>query len=264
MPGVERVEGDRYLRSVRVGGARGLVEVRPDAASHQLLARLRLDAPAPLAAAAERLRRTFDLGADPHAIAEHLARDRRLAGRLRRHPGVRVPGAWDGFELAVRAILGQQVSVAAARVLAGRIAQVYGEPLRLEGDACAPTHLFPQPQALADVDPARVRLPRARAAAISALARAVVAGELALDGSRPLESVVPALQRLPGVGPWTAQVIAMRALREPDAFPAGDLGVRRALGSAQRPATAAEAEARSRAWRPWRAYAAVLLWQAAR
>jgi AraC family transcriptional regulator of adaptative response / DNA-3-methyladenine glycosylase II len=177
---------------------------------------------------------------------------------------VRVPGAWDGFELAVRAILGQQVSVAAARVLAGRIAELYGEPLRIDGDARGLTRIFPEPQALGDVDPARARLPRARAAAISALARAVVAGELALDGSRPLESVVPALQALPGVGPWTAQVIAMRALREPDAFPAGDLGVRRALGTGERPATAAQAEARSRAWRPWRAYAAVLLWQAPR
>ncbi len=194
-------------------------------------------------------------------IAAHLRRDPRLARRLRAAPGVRVPGTWDPFELAVRAVLGQQVSVAAATRLARRLVEAYGEPLRLPDGADPELHfVFPTPEALAAADPSRLGLPRARAAAIAALARAVAKGELRLDASFGLDDAIQQLTALPGIGEWTAHYIAMRACREPDAFPAADLGLRRALGSPGRPATAARVREAAEAWRPWRAYAALLLW----
>jgi AraC family transcriptional regulator of adaptative response / DNA-3-methyladenine glycosylase II len=174
---------------------------------------------------------------------------------------VRVPGSFDGFELAVRAILGQQVSVAAATRLAGRLAERYGSRLRVTPwPGSSLCRCFPTPAALARIDPRSAGMPRARAAALVALANAVKRGELVLDGSRDLDASVRALVALPGIGEWTAQVIAMRALREPDAFPAGDLGLRRALGSAGRAASAARVRELAEAWRPWRAYVAALLW----
>jgi 3-methyladenine DNA glycosylase/8-oxoguanine DNA glycosylase len=178
-------------------------------------------------------------------------------------PGLRIPGAWDGFELAVRAILGQQVSVKAATTLAGRLAAAYGEPLRIDPivDGSAGLRIvFPQPAILARADLTNVGIPRARAAAINALAEAVASGALVLDASRGLEASVRALSALPGIGEWTAQYVAMRALREPDAFPATDLGLRRALGDGSRLVAAAELLQAAEAWRPWRAYAAVYLW----
>jgi len=259
--GVEEVDGDAYRRSFEVAGAQGVVEVRPVELRDQLLARIRLAEPAPLIRIAERLRNLFDLGADPAAIEPALRQGRRLARRLAALPGVRVPGSFDGFELAVRAILGQQVSVAAATALAGRLAAHYGAPLRVAAwPGSSLRRVFPAPASLAGLDARRAGLPRARAGAIQALARAVEAGRLALDGSRELDDSVRELSALPGIGEWTAQVVAMRALREPDAFPAGDLGLRRALGSDGRPATPAQVRALAEAWRPWRAYAAALLW----
>jgi AraC family transcriptional regulator of adaptative response / DNA-3-methyladenine glycosylase II len=252
-----------YRRTLEMDGSHGVVEVRAVAGRDHLLARLRLAGPAPLIRIAERLRALFDLGADPGAIEPPLRDDPRLAPLLAAVPGVRVPGAFDGFELAVRAILGQQVSVAAATNLAGRLAAAHGSPLRVPAWPGSSLRLvFPAPAALARLDPRGAGLPRTRAAAVAALARAVDRGELALDGSRDLEASVRDLVALPGVGEWTAQVVAMRALSEPDAFPAGDLGLRRALGSPRRPATPAEARARAERWRPWRAYAAALLWTA--
>ena len=260
-PGVESVEGGVYRRTLALGDARGSVEVRADGSAHQLLARVRLDSPAPLIDVTERLRRIFDLGADPEEISTQLRRDRRLTRRLERRPGVRVPGSWDGFELAVRAVLGQQVSVKGATRLAGRLVEAYGEPAPETGDP-ALSRLFPRADALAEADPARLGIPRARAGAIAALARAVARDELRLDGSADLDESLARLQELPGIGPWTAQLIAMRALGEPDALPAGDLGLRRGLGRAGDLASAAEVEARAEAWRPWRAYGAMLYWGA--
>jgi AraC family transcriptional regulator of adaptative response / DNA-3-methyladenine glycosylase II len=262
-PGVEEVAGDAYRRSFQVEGAQGVVEVRPVPGRDHLLARLRLAAPAPLIRIAERLRALFDLGADPGAIEPQLRADPLLARRLAALPGIRVPGAFDAFELAVRAVLGQQVSVAAATKLAGRLAAAHGAKLRVSPwPGSSLRLLFPTPGALAGLDPRASGLPRARAAALAGLAGAVARRELALDGSRDLETSVRDLAALPGIGAWTAHVIAMRALREPDAFPAGDLGLRRALGAPGRPASPAEVEARAEAWRPWRAYAAALLWMA--
>ncbi|WP_438032452.1 AlkA N-terminal domain-containing protein [Sorangium sp. So ce204] len=262
IPGVEAAEHGAYRRTVRVAGGHGVVEVRPAPGEACLVARLWLPCTEGLIRVVERLRRLFDLGADPQAIAARLGVDPRLAPRVLAMPGVRVPGAWDGFELAVRAILGQQVSVRAATQLAGRLVERHGEPLAVRGGlpegAEGLRFVFPAPEALAAADLTDLGLPRARAATITALAARVASGEVALDASRGLEETVRALCAVPGVGAWTAHYIAMRALREPDAFPATDLGLRRALGGVSGADLAAMAEA----WRPWRAYAAVLLWTA--
>jgi AraC family transcriptional regulator of adaptative response / DNA-3-methyladenine glycosylase II len=271
IPGVEQVSGEHYSRSIEIDGVCGVVDVRPAPGplENQLIARLRLSGPAPLSRISARLRRLFDLTADPTPIAAQLECDGVLRERLRARPGLRVPGAWDGFELAVRAILGQQVSVRGATTLAGRLVAVYGDKLPIapvlgellpKSGSCAPSHVFPQPGALVAIDPAAIGLTAARARAISALAAAVADGSLDLDASRGLEDGVARLCALPGIGEWTAQYIAMRALREPDAFPASDLGLRRALGARGALASVAEVQQRAQAWRPWRAYAAVHLW----
>jgi AraC family transcriptional regulator of adaptative response / DNA-3-methyladenine glycosylase II len=264
IPGVEVASAERYVRSFRLEGASGTLDVTPRPGGTHLVARLYLDAPAALIRIHERLRRQFDLGADPLTIAEQLGRDPVLAPLVDSRPGLRVPGAWDGFEVAVRAILGQQVSVRGAATLAGRLVEAYGDPLpeaaRHPDGAGMPGRLFPRPEALLDLDAARIGLPRARAAAVATLARAVRDGRVDLEGSRDLESTVAQLRALPGIGEWTAQSVAMRALQEPDAFPHGDLGLRRALGRRGALASAAEVYGRGEAWRPWRAYAAVHLW----
>jgi len=260
IPGVECVSEGRYRRSFRLGESVGWLEVRHLDASHQLAVAFEATGPLRLIDLAPRLRALFDLGADPGQIAAQLADDAVLRAALRAAPGVRVPGALDGFELAVRAILGQQVSVAAATRLAGRLVSHFGVELpaacRPAECAGAPTHEFPGAEQLAVADIGVIGMPAARAGAIRALSAAVAAGRLRLDpGSDPAE-VRAGLLALPGVGEWTAAYIAMRALREPDAFPAGDLGLQRAIGLA-----ASDLAARAETWRPWRAYAAMLLWQ---
>ena len=173
---------------------------------------------------------------------------------------LRVPGAWDGFELAVRAVLGQQISVKGATTLSGRLVARFGERSSIAGGDADLHSLFPSAEALAAADLSEIGLPRARAAAISALAGAVADGELHLDAPRDLDAAIAQLTALPGIGEWTAHYVAMRALREPDAFPATDLGLRRALGGNGRPKSSAELRDIAEDWRPWRAYAAMLLW----
>ena len=170
-----------------------------------------------------------------------------------------MPGAWDPFELGVRALLGQQVSVGAGRTLAGRLVRLCGTPLP-GGPRGSLTHLFPAPATVAGADVARVGLTRARAAALRGFATAVARGELELTAAVDLDDLVARLTPLPGIGEWTAHYVAMRALGDPDAFPAGDLGLRRALARGGRPATPREVAARAERWRPWRAYAAIALW----
>jgi AraC family transcriptional regulator of adaptative response / DNA-3-methyladenine glycosylase II len=250
IPGVEAASDGSWRRTLSIDGAPGTIEVRET--KGQLVARIDHPSPTALLSIVERLRNVFDLGADPAMIAAQLRRDPELATRLRRARGLRVPGAFDGFELAVRAILGQQVTVKGATQLTGRLVEAYGVRVRDE----APTHLFPGPDRLVDLDGARIGIPRARAAAISALARAVVDGDVSLDGSRDLDDTRRAMLALPGIGPWTVEYVAMRALRDPDAFPAGDLGLRRALGGID----ARALEKRAERYRPFRAYAAMLLW----
>ncbi|MGH6998933.1 MAG: DNA-3-methyladenine glycosylase family protein, partial [Phenylobacterium sp.] len=179
-------------------------------------------------------------------------------------PGLRAPGAWDGFELAVRAVLGQQITVQAARLLAGKITAMHG--VRLEDEAANAlglTHFFPEPAALALADVETLAMPRARGRALVGLAAAAAADPELFGMRRSLDEAVAALRALPGIGEWTAQYIAMRALREPDAFPSADIGLMRALEGPDgvRP-TAAELLARAERWRPWRAYAASHLWSA--
>ena len=259
-PGVEAVAAGVYRRTIAIGGDTGTIEVRAAAAEPHLLMRVRLGRHERLLQVVERARRLFDLDADPVRIADHLARSPELAPLVARRPGLRVPGAWDAFELAVRAVLGQQVTVRGATTLAGRLVRAFGRPLDRAEDGL--THLFPRPEALADTDLASIGLPRSRAATIRGLARAVARGELVLDASRGLEDAVARLAAVPGIGAWTAHYIAMRALGEPDAFPAADLGLRRALGNGAGPLAPARVAERAEAWRPWRAYAAMHLWTA--
>lgn len=244
IPGVERVDGGAYTRVVSpgVGGAPGegpgTIAVRLAPKGAHLLASIRGVGGADLFALVARVRALFDLDADPARIDAHLARDPVLGASVRASPGLRVPGAWDAFEIAVRAILGQQVSVRAASTLAGRLVARFGRAV--PGGADGLTHLFPEPGALADADVASIGMPRARAEAIRGLARAVARGESVLEDVERFAS-------LAGVGSWTAGYVAMRALRDPDAFPRGDVVLRRF-------------ERASDPWRPWRAYAAMHLW----
>jgi AraC family transcriptional regulator of adaptative response / DNA-3-methyladenine glycosylase II len=221
-------------------GQNGIIEVRPSRGKLWLELEIQFPEPKALLRIVEGVRRIFDLQADPAQVERHLGRDPLLAPLLHAYPGLRVPGCWDGFELAVRAILGQQVSVKGASTLAGRVAKEFGEPVR-EG------YLFPGPRILAQADLRRVRLTASRARAIRELACAVLDGSVALDGSQSPEDLEQQMTRIPGVGPWTAQYVAMR-LGEPDAFPAGDLYLRDYAGA-------------SEAWKPWRAYAAMYLWK---
>ena len=261
IPGVEAVTNGRYARTIALGGGRGLLMVEPGK-ENRLRATIRFPDLRSLPAIIARIRRVFDLAADPQAIAAHLRRDDILAPLVAARPGLRVPGAWDGFELAVRAILGQQITVVAARKLAAKLVQCYGgkiaDPAALEQGL---THLFPTPRQLAGADLAAIGMPKARRVALSSLAAAVAADPLIFGPRRSLDEAVAQLRSLAGIGEWTAQYIAMRELREPDAFPAADIGLLRALSDANgvRPSPA-ELLAHAERWRPWRAYAALHLW----
>jgi AraC family transcriptional regulator of adaptative response / DNA-3-methyladenine glycosylase II len=259
--GMESVEGDIYRRTIGLDGQQGTVTVRP-APGNALDATVRFPRLSALPQIIARLRRVFDLAADPDAIALQLVKDPTLAPLVAARPGLRVPGAWDGFELAVRAVLGQQITVPGAIRLAGALVARFGEPLR-EPDG-ALTHVFPDPAILAGVDPASMGMPRSRGSALLAVAAAVVADPHIFAAGRGLEEAVAQLRALPGIGEWTAQYIAMRQLREPDAFPAADIGLMRAMADADglRP-TASALLARAETWRPWRAYAAQHLWASA-
>ncbi len=257
IPGVEEIASGAYRRSFKWEGQQGILEVRREARLHSLEARIRFPEPLSLLPIVTRVKALFDLAADTQAIAGHLRRDPLLARLVQRYPGLRVPGAWDGFELAVRAILGQQVSVAAASTLAGRIARRFGEPLSVP-DTGGLTVVFPAAKVLTA---ARLTgLPQVRARAIRSLARLSVIGRLPL--SEIDEAPLAELSGVKGIGEWTVQYIAMRALKQPDAFPAGDLVLQRMVGQGGPLSEAALAE-RAKRWRPWRAHAAILLWRAA-
>jgi AraC family transcriptional regulator, regulatory protein of adaptative response / DNA-3-methyladenine glycosylase II len=259
MNGVESAADDIYRRTIRLGKHTGWVTVRHAPAKRVLLIELPHSLTPVLPALLGRLRHLFDLSARPDIIGEHLARDPLLAGSVMRNPGLRVPGAFDGFELVARAILGQQISVKAATTLAGRFAGMFGEPIATPHPGL--THLTPMPGRIAATSAEELTalgITQARARSIMALAEAIEAGRLTLDAGAPAEPAIERLTALPGIGPWTAHYIAMRALRWPDAFPKEDIAVRNALGGV----TAAQAEAMSNAWRPWRSYATLHLWSA--
>ncbi|MGH2559327.1 MAG: AlkA N-terminal domain-containing protein [Thermomicrobiales bacterium] len=262
IPGVEAVTNDRYTRTIALGELAGTLVVELGA-RNTLRVSVRFPRLAALPRIIARVRGVFDLAADPTVIGAHLAEDPLLAPLVAARPGLRAPGAWDGFELAVRAILGQQITVPAATKLAGRLVEEFGVAVDdPAAHALGLTHLFPSPDRLAGADIAALGLmPGARAVALSALAGAVAADPALLGPYRDLEGAIVQLRSLPGIGEWTAQYIAMRALREPDAFPAADAGLLRAMTapSGRRPAPA-ELLARADGWRPWRAYAAMHLW----
>lgn len=262
IPGVEAVVGGRYLRTIALDGAAGWVAVAPGEDGAHLAAEVHFPRASAFPAIAARLGRVFDVDADVSAIRRRLARDPRLEPLLAAHPGLRVPGAWDPFELAVRAILGQQVSVAAARTLAGRLAAAHGRGLDPPPPDGVPTLLFPGASEVSPERLPRLGLTRPRAAALAGLARAVAADPAVLTASEDVEATVARLTELPGVGPWTAHYIAMRALRHRDAFPASDLGLLKALEVRGRRPAPAQVAARAEAWRPFRAYAALHLWNA--
>jgi AraC family transcriptional regulator of adaptative response / DNA-3-methyladenine glycosylase II len=261
IPGIETVAANRYARSVQLDGVQGTVLVQP-ARGNALRATVRFPKLSALPEIIARLRRVFDLAADPLPISAHLAQDPALAPLVKARPGLRVPGAWDGFELAIRAVLGQQISVTAAARLAGRLVAGYGEVLA-EPDGGL-THVFPRPESLAKADLAPLGMPRSRAAALSAVAETAIADPRLFDANSELDDAVRRLRAIRGVGEWTAQYIALRQLREPDAFPAADLGLIHAMASREgRKHTTSQLLNRAEAWRPWRAYAAQHLWASA-
>jgi AraC family transcriptional regulator of adaptative response / DNA-3-methyladenine glycosylase II len=254
VPGLEETTETIYRRSLPLDHGSAILELRTDGFE------LHLDDERDRPEAVAICRRLLDLDADTARIDEELGRDPLLAPLVRRRPGMRVPRATDGFELAVRAVVGQQVTLAAARRTGGRLVALYGQPL--DRPAGAITHLFPTPSAVAEVDSLELRMPRVRANALRALARAVLDGELDLRPGADREVARSALLELPGIGPWTASYVCMRALGDDDAFPPGDAAVRRALerlGEDGRPAAAGRLAER---WRPWRSYALMHLWRA--
>jgi AraC family transcriptional regulator of adaptative response / DNA-3-methyladenine glycosylase II len=280
IPGVESLSGGVYRRIVNESDFTGVIEVTPAPnRENALLIRLPVGAASYLARLSLRVRRLFDLGADPNAIAEQLVNDRFLARMIRKRPGLRVPGAWNRFETAVRAILGQQISVSGATQLTGKLVRSFGRSIDDatnnstqkrkdrtslahvdEVSADPPRYLFPRPEDLVDVDIASIGMPKARAESIRALATAVCEGKPVIEPAPSLEIAVERLNGLTGIGDWTAQYIAMRALGEPDAFPSGDLGLRKALAQRGTLPTASTLRKRAESWRPWRAYAAMWLW----
>ncbi len=265
--GVERVCDGAYERTLalagRDGARRGWLRVARRSDAEQLEVSVEASLATLLLPISNRLRALFDLDADSLRIAAHLAADARLADQVASTPGLRVLGAWDPFELAVRTVLGQQVSVAGASTLAGRLVAALAEPIATP--IAGLTHLAVQPAQLAGAPVEAVMaigLPRARATTLVGLGRFAQDGAFERLRAQDIDSQVASLMSVPGIGPWTAQYVAMRALRQPDAFPAGDLGLRRACADKEgKFPSERELENLSQAWRPWRAYAAAYLWR---
>ncbi|MEU3183515.1 AlkA N-terminal domain-containing protein [Streptomyces sp. NPDC006923] len=256
VPGVEEWRDGAYRRTLTLPYGHGIVALgpRPD----HIACRLSLTDPRDLTLAISSCRRMLDLDADPVAVDEQLRADPSLAPLVDKAPGRRVPRTADAAEFAVRAVLGQQVSTAAARTHAGRLVVAHGEPV--DDPEGGLTHLFPRPEALAGLDPEALALPRSRRTTLTTLVAALADGSLRLGADSDWDRARAQLGALPGFGPWTVEVIAMRALGDPDAFLPTDLGVRRAARSLGLPSTPAALTARASAWRPWRAYAVQYLW----
>lgn len=260
-PGVEVVNGDTYRRTVSLLGDHGIVEIRPDARDGYLSLTLHSIKTKALFETVQTAREVFDLDAPIFEINATLAKDKILRRIQRTNNGTRVPGAWDGFELTVRAILGQQISVKAATTLAGRIAARYGEKLQLRGDSkeAELKRIFPPAERLVRARFNNLGVLKSRADTIRRVAAAVVSSELHFDVAQDPDEFCTTLKSIRGIGDWTAQYVAMRALKTPDAFPGSDLGLVKAIKHPDR-VTAKELLARAQDWRPWRAYGAMLLW----
>ena len=266
LPGVEAATGTGYRRLIAAtvpGGTPGWLRVSAWPGDEPAL-KLELHGvpPLQLQAVVGRIRRMFDLDADPGAIEAALGADPCLRPLLRRHPGLRLPSGWDGFEIAVRAIVGQQISVAAARTVTARLAERHGTALEVPL-ADGVKHLFPTPAALADADLDGIGLTGARCRTLRTVARALLDGEVDFRPEQTLDEFVERWTSLPGIGPWTAHYVAMRALAHPDAFPADDLVLQKMLPGNGARMTARALDAHAQAWRPWRAYAVMHLWRGA-
>jgi AraC family transcriptional regulator, regulatory protein of adaptative response / DNA-3-methyladenine glycosylase II len=258
--GIEEVRDGTYVRSVRQPGGAAVVAMTPR--SDHIALRVSSEGSPDLEGLRDRARRAFDLDAEAYAIDAALAADPTMTSLVARIPGIRVPGTFDGFELVVRAIFGQQVSVAGARTSLGRLVAAAGTPL--ERPSGGITHLFPIAEAVAELPPEAFGMPRARAETIRGVAELVAGGVLDLSGDAPLEETLGRLGDVPGIGPWTLAYVAMRALRDPDAFMAGDLGVRKGFDALGLESTRTAMLARAERWRPWRAYAVMHLWHSHR
>jgi len=259
IPGVEEVTLGCYRRTICINNQAGVLQISLSPANDHLVLNVHLANMGELKPVVERTRRLFDIDADSATINAHLRTDPVLARSIKARPGLRVPGAWDTFEIAVRAILGQQVSVAAARTFAGRLTEAFGVPLH-SSPYNTLTHLFPTAPTIAEADLSSIGLTRRRAETLRGMAQAFASGELALDQTLNAQEIEQRLTALPGIGPWTARYIAMRAFGEPDAFPSGDLGLINAFKAQGETLNTKELDQRAERWRPWRAYAALHLW----
>ena len=264
-PGVEQVVDGKYTRSIGTNQHPGIIQVSCDPNNHQLICQIQTSKPEELFIVTEKIKRIFDLGADPQIILSGLKKDKKLFSVVKNNPGFRVPGCWNGFEIAVRAIVGQQISVVGATTVMGKIVKKYGKnpcPAFIAGSA-SPAYIFPTPAALANLDIESLPMPKARAATIARVAQAVVKGEIRFDSDQETDQMVEQLQSIKGIGPWTAQYIAMRALAHPDALLEGDLVLEkkaaRLYGKGDRMKTSELLEYAEK-WRPWRAYAAMHIW----
>ena len=256
LPGVAEMNGRAYRRTLRLPRGAGVVALEP--IDTHIRCTLRLESLADLTSAVRQCRRLLDLDADPLSVVEVLSQDRRISRIVRKRPGLRAPGAVDGTELAIQAILGQQVSLAAARTLASRLVTGHGDVIKIADPTL--THLFPRADAIAEADLSKLGVPATRRATLHALTSAVADGKLALDPGADRAETFQNLLRLPGIGEWTAGYIVMRALGDPDTFLASDLGIKKAgarLGLGGNPRAISEHAA---AWRPWRSYATHQLW----
>ncbi|MDQ3659761.1 MAG: helix-turn-helix domain-containing protein [Actinomycetota bacterium] len=252
--GIEESDGETYRRALKLPHSPGIVELKPEA--NYILCSLRLGDVRDLTAAVHRCRRLLDLDADSVAVDSALGTDPLLGPLVRRRPGLRVAGTVDGAELAVRAVIGQQISVTGARTIAGRLVAAFGKPLTAASGGL--THVWPDVEVLADADLAKVGLPRTRRATIRALATALAAGDIVIHPGADRVETRARLLELPGIGSWTASYVAMRALGDPDEFTATDLGVRHAL---ERLGATGDFESFAERWKPWRAYAQQHLWK---
>jgi AraC family transcriptional regulator of adaptative response / DNA-3-methyladenine glycosylase II len=256
LPGIAEAHDGAYRRTLRLPRGAAIVTLEP--VDSYVRCTLRLETVADLATAVAQCRRLLDLDADPQSVVEVLSRDRHLSSAVKKRPGLRAPGAVDGFELATQAVMGQQVSLAAARTLTSRLVTANGDRIKITDPTL--THVFPRAAVIAEADLSRLGVPATRRATLHALARAVASGDLALDPGADRVEVYQRLRALPGIGEWTAGYIVMRALGDPDTLLPTDLGVRKAgasLGLGRDPKSISEHAA---AWRPWRTYATHQLW----
>ena len=256
LPGVAEVNGRVYRRTLRLPRGAGVVALEP--ADTHIQCTLRLESMADLTSAVRQCRRLLDLDADPLSVVEVLSKDRRLSSIVKKRPGLRAPGAVDGTELAIQAVLGQQVSLAAARTLSSRLVTAHGDVIKIADPTL--THLFPHAASIADADLARLGVPATRRATLRAVARAVAGGTLALDPGADRTETYQQLVQLPGIGEWTAGYIVMRALGDPDTFLPSDLGIKKAVARLGIGSNARAISDHAVAWRPWRSYATHQLW----